>query len=460
MNFGSLTKKELIEQLTKFEAERSKSDKNKSTQIQSRKSQEQYRALLDNLPQKIFIKDSNCVYQVVNDNYARDMKVSADEMVGKTDFDFYPEAFAKKYREDDKKIIKSKKPKEVIEKYAKDGKEFWVQTIKTPILSPQGKVNGILGMFWDITDRKLAEDKQRSQWGNFLAIIDNFPEVLYVVDPQTYEVLFANKVFEKLLGKKTAGKKCYKEFQGLDQPCSFCTNDIILKERKPYTWEHHNKLIDKHFYITDQIIKWSDGRDVRFEIAVDITKRKKLELELQKSKENLEQLVHERTAELEKTNRNLEKEIEESNRKAETIDMQTQEIISLSTPIMQIWDGVLVAPLIGNLDSQRTQHFMDTILDRIADTNAKVAIIDITGVPIIDTQTGQYLIETMTAIKLLGAKVILTGVRAGIAQTLVHLGVDLSTVETRSSLHAGLKVAMQMPGVSSNDNHSNGKRRA
>jgi rsbT co-antagonist protein RsbR len=121
---------------------------------------------------------------------------------------------------------------------------------------------------------------------------------------------------------------------------------------------------------------------------------------------------------------------------------QSREIMELSTPVMQVWQGVVVAPLIGSLDSQRTQQFMERLLNRIVETNSPMALVDIMGVPTIDTQTAQHLIETISAVRLLGAQVVLTGVRPAIAQTLVHLGIDLSNITTRSSLAAGLLVAL------------------
>jgi len=105
---------------------------------------------------------------------------------------------------------------------------------------------------------------------------------------------------------------------------------------------------------------------------------------------------------------------------------------------------VVAAPLIGSLDSLRTQQFMERLLNRIVETNSPVALVDIMGVPTIDTQTAQHLIETISAVRLLGAQVVLTGVRPVIAQTLVHLGIDLSDIITRSSLAAGLQVALDI----------------
>jgi PAS domain S-box-containing protein len=132
----------------------------------------------------------------------------------------------------------------------------------------------------------------------------------------------------------------------------------------------------------------------------------------------------------------------------EKIRKQAQEIIEMgSVPVVQLWDGIVLVPLIGTLDSQRTQQLMDRLLNRVVETGSPVALLDITGVPAIDTQTAQHLIEAVAAVRLLGADVVLTGVRPAIAQTLVHLGIDLSHVTTRSSLAAGLRRAFDLLGV-------------
>ncbi len=129
----------------------------------------------------------------------------------------------------------------------------------------------------------------------------------------------------------------------------------------------------------------------------------------------------------------------------EKIQKQAQEILEMATvPIVQVWEGIVLVPLIGTLDSQRTQQLMERLLHRVTETSSPVALLDITGVPTVDTQTAQHLIETIAAVRLLGAEVILTGVRPTIAQTLVHLGIDLSNVMTRSSLTAGLRMALNL----------------
>jgi len=141
----------------------------------------------------------------------------------------------------------------------------------------------------------------------------------------------------------------------------------------------------------------------------------------------------------------ITRDLSERRAAEEKIRKQNQEILEMAAvPVVQVWDGVVLVPLIGTLDSQRTQQLMERVLNRVTETNSPVALIDITGVPSVDTQTAQHLIETTAAVRLLGAEVILTGVRPAIAQTLVHLGIDLSNVTTRSSLGAGLRMALEM----------------
>src|SRR5262249_30911175 len=114
----------------------------------------------------------------------------------------------------------------------------------------------------------------------------------------------------------------------------------------------------------------------------------------------------------------------------EVIDRQQQEMLELSTPVVQLWDGVLALPLIGTLDSARTQVVMENLLQKIVESGAGIAIIDITGVPTVDTLVAQHLLKTIAAARLMGAECIISGIRPQIAQTIVHLGVDLADVIT------------------------------
>ncbi|QVL31312.1 STAS domain-containing protein [Telmatocola sphagniphila] len=130
----------------------------------------------------------------------------------------------------------------------------------------------------------------------------------------------------------------------------------------------------------------------------------------------------------------------------EVIRRQQEELLELSTPVVKLWDGVLALPMIGTLDSARTQIVMESLLQRIVETESELAIIDITGVPTVDTLVAQHLLKTVTAIRLMGADCIISGIRPQIAQTIVHLGVDLQGVTTKSNLADALALALKRTG--------------
>jgi rsbT co-antagonist protein RsbR len=130
----------------------------------------------------------------------------------------------------------------------------------------------------------------------------------------------------------------------------------------------------------------------------------------------------------------------------EVINRQQEEMLELSTPVVKLWDGILALPMIGTLDSARTQIVMESLLQKIVDSGSETAIIDITGVPTVDTLVAQHLLKTVTAIRLMGADCIISGVRPQIAQTIVHLGVDLQGVTTKATLADALAVALKRSG--------------
>jgi rsbT co-antagonist protein RsbR len=127
----------------------------------------------------------------------------------------------------------------------------------------------------------------------------------------------------------------------------------------------------------------------------------------------------------------------------EVISRQQQELLELSTPVVELWTGILALPLIGTLDSARTQVVMESLLQAIVRTGASIAIIDITGVPTVDTLVAQHLLKTVAAARLMGADCIISGIRPQIAQTIVHLGVDLSEVSTKATLADAFTLALR-----------------
>ena len=126
---------------------------------------------------------------------------------------------------------------------------------------------------------------------------------------------------------------------------------------------------------------------------------------------------------------------------------QQQDLLELSTPVVTLWEGVLALPVIGTLDSARTQVVMENLLQRIVETGATIAIIDITGVPTVDTLTAQHLLKTVAAARLMGADCIISGIRPQIAQTIVHLGVDLGTVVTKATIADAFSTALRRLGL-------------
>lgn len=199
-----------------------------------RASEVRNRTLIENLPQKIFLKDRNSVYISCNENYAQDLKIKAEEIKGKTDHDFHPKELVEKYRADDKRIIESGKTEDIEEKYIQAGQEKFVHTIKTPVKDEQGNIAGVLGIFWDITDRKKIEKERRlvelgklvadiaHEINNPIAVIsgraqlflmekkidENVEKVLKIIFKESQKV---NNIVQRLLHFSKAGKQEFKE---------------------------------------------------------------------------------------------------------------------------------------------------------------------------------------------------------------------------------------------------------
>jgi rsbT co-antagonist protein RsbR len=138
---------------------------------------------------------------------------------------------------------------------------------------------------------------------------------------------------------------------------------------------------------------------------------------------------------------------------------EQQELLELSTPVVTLWNGILALPVIGTRDSARTQVVMESLLQRVVETGASIAIIDITGVPTVDTMTAQHLLKTVAAARLMGADCIISGIRPQIAQTIVHLGVDLGTVITKATLADAFAVALRRLGLAVSKSAATERRR-
>ncbi len=289
----------------------------------------------------------------------------------------------------------------------------------------------------------LREENQRLQREADLyrGIVDQLSIGIYVyqleelADDRTLRMIAANPVVEQLTGlppAKIVGNTLDQNFPGLrDQgvPQAFAE---VIRSGQPFETEQvygDDRIIESAF--TFRGVALSDNCiAVMFE---NITQRKRIEQELHNLNAELEQRIAERTAELQES-RTLLQEMIENQRKA---------LSELSTPLIPIADDVVIMPLIGTIDSGRAQMVMETLLLGVAQHQSELAILDITGVPMVDTQVAQALMRSAQAVKLLGAKVMLTGIQPQIAQTLIHLGVDLTDITTCGSLQDGIALALQ-----------------
>jgi len=170
------------------------------------------------------------------------------------------------------------------ENICKDGKRVWVNWTNRAILNTDGTLKEILSIGNDITARREAEKNLALERKQLLSIFDGMDEVIYVADPETYELLYINGPFRKQWGN-AIGKKCYKVMQNFDSPCPFCSNHIIFKENpgSSYVWEWQNKVNNYWYRCIDKTIQWPKGKTVRFEMAIDITDQKKAEEQLRQA---------------------------------------------------------------------------------------------------------------------------------------------------------------------------------
>lgn len=260
-----------------------------------RQSEEKFRTLVANLPQRIFVKDANSVYVACNANFAKDVEIDPDGIAGKTDYDFFPGEVADKYREEDNRVISSGQTESFEESYLLDGEKRFAYTTKAPFKDGQGKIVGVVGVYWDITDRKRAEQLLRQQKNFNYQVIDADPNLISVRDAAG-KFLLANQAVATLYGmgpEELTGRNIAELFPDKEQANTMLhTDSEVIENRRQIEFVEHNFLsgMNRWFHVTKAPLEQPDGSVHVLDVTVDITESRLAAEKLLKSAEQIEDL--------------------------------------------------------------------------------------------------------------------------------------------------------------------------
>jgi PAS domain S-box-containing protein len=376
--------------------------------------------IIDHLPGAVFWKDTDLIYHGGNRQFAADAGVGEPaNLIGLSDDNLaWSHDQTEQLREAGRRVLDTGEPVYgVVEPHPRaDGTTGWRATNHIPLYSDEGMIIGILGTYEDITARKQQEEKLQ----RYVEIIEQTPDAISTADANA-NIVMMNAAFRHMVG-------CVPD----DDIATFLIADVhpawvvhkIEQEGIPTAiregvWSGEtalrNRITGEEHTVSQVILSHTraDG-SVRFlsTIMRDLTSFKQAEAE--------------RAA--------LQQQI---------IDAQRAALRELSAPLLPISAGAVIMPLIGTIDSQRAQQIMETLLNGVATHRADTAIIDITGVQVVDTQVANALVQAAQAVRLLGAQAVLTGIGPAMAQTLVSLGADLGSIITRGNLQAGIAYALR-----------------
>ncbi len=256
---------------------------------QSQQQTQFLQTLIDTIPSPVFYKDVQGLYQGCNLAFAQAIGRRKEEIIGKSVYDLYPKEQADIYYQMDGKLFSAPG----VQIYETDlpplnGISKRVIFNKATYLNTDGSVAGLIGVVVDITERKRYEEIIQNERQQLLSIFGSIDEIIYVIDPQSRDILYVNDAALRLLRENPVGKKCHQVLFGHDQPCEFCSGQYLLKHKNlPYRWEYHNPILNRDYSVVDRLIRWPDGREVKFELALDITERKQGEAEKARLQEEL-----------------------------------------------------------------------------------------------------------------------------------------------------------------------------
>ncbi len=404
---------------------------------------EKFEKLFHNGPEPMVLMDNEERVLDINSRFKEVFGFVLDEIKGKKINDVVvPDRFEEEGKELDKKSGQGYVNYETIRK-GKEG-EFHVSISATPVTINDKTYK--IGTYRDIEKRKIAERKFETLFENSPVVIwvQDFSEVKKYLDGLKNEVDDLERYFDENpkeidncmdkmeiinVNETALG---YYEAETKEELMSNLDKIFTEKAREPLKKQFLSIANGETYFKSVEEIRTLKGekKNVIFEIkipeenkkdysrgyvtATDITERKKLEKKLKEREKELEERVEE----------------------------SEETIKELSTPVINVWDNIIAMPLVGVIDTMRAEQITENLLEAIKETEAEVAILDVSGVPVIDTEVADRLIRTVKAASLLGTESIIVGIRPDIAESMVHLGVDLSGIETHSSLQTGLEVAL------------------
>lgn len=382
--------------------------------------------ILDAIPLPIYVKDTQGAYQGCNTAYAAYLGRPRSEIIGKTSVEVDPDDLAEYAHQADMELMQQ----QAVQTYEcvlfyPDGASHDAIVTKAAYCTASGAVGGMVGTIQDITEEKRSDLLlQNGEWLQ-AQFLDALPVGVCVVDMQG-RLFYMNQVAQRLLGAGTA----------------------LLSDVDHFAAEFHAYLLG-----TDQEYP-IDQLPLKRALAGERTMIEDLEIQHPDRRITLEvkgmpilsasgTVIHAMASFADVTERRMAQEaLRLRAEQEEVIHAQAASLQELSTPLLTINDGIVVMPLIGAIDSARAKQVMEVLLSGVAERHATTAILDITGVAVVDTQVANALVRVAQATKLLGAQVIITGIRPEIAQTLIGLGVELSGIVTRSTLQSGITYAM------------------
>ncbi len=382
-----------------------------------------FQTLMDTVPDTIYFKDTESRFIRVNQSMASRFGFQEPaQILGKTDFDIFTEEHARPAFEDEQEIIRTGNP--IIAKEEKetraDGTVNWVSTTKLPLRNAQGEIIGTYGISRDISARRRAEEALRKAEAEYRFLVERLPDTVIRTDPQG-AIQFISRAFMGLTPGQIIGKN-------------------LLDLATPEQHADIKRLIEKN----------NTGETASYEFELPIAKgpRRWLSIRATPIVENAAVLgmiilISDVTA----TKR---AEAERAQLQEQVIEAQRHALQELSTPIIPVLERIIVMPLIGSIDSLRAKDITRALLAGISAYRAKIVIVDITGVPLVDSGVADHLNRTIQAARLKGARTIITGMSDAVAEAIVDLGIDWSGIQTLSDLQSGLLAALNALGYKLN----------